>query len=422
MRYKYIFFWLATLMMLVGSGYFVWQNTLDDDNYGSLSKQKGKPPVFSKKNMLENLWAAYKEEYIELPSFRTLDRQRNDITTSEGQSYSMLRAVWQNDKDTFDKVWQWTKDNIWKENKLFAWLFGQLADGSYGVLVEQGGATSATDGDTDISLALILAYARWQDPKYLQEADSIIKGIWENAVVEINGKPYMLSNDLEKLSQNDDLILNPSYYAPYAYRIFAKIDTQNNWMGVVDTSYEVIQRSGRLPLDKNQGVGLPPDWVLINKVTGELSAPEVGNLTTNYSFDAMRTPWRIAMDWRWFEDERAKMVLGKFEFLETEWNTSNFISNTYAHNGEKLDSNDSPSVYGTSMGYFAVVNPVLAEEIYINKLLPMYDRDTQSWRGVPAYYDDNWVWFGMAFYLDELPNYFELVKDEQLQKDFLQTS
>ena len=26
MRYKYIFFWLATLLMIFVSGYFVWQN------------------------------------------------------------------------------------------------------------------------------------------------------------------------------------------------------------------------------------------------------------------------------------------------------------------------------------------------------------------------------------------------------------
>jgi len=65
--------------------------------------------IFSNQAMLEALWENYKEEYIEDSSFRTLDKQRDNITTSEGQSYAMLRAVWQDDKQTFDKSWNGLK-------------------------------------------------------------------------------------------------------------------------------------------------------------------------------------------------------------------------------------------------------------------------------------------------------------------------
>src|SRR3989338_2078064 len=51
------------------------------------------PIVFSEQRMLYLLWEGYKEEYLEPETWRTLDKQRNNITTSEGQSYTMLRSV-----------------------------------------------------------------------------------------------------------------------------------------------------------------------------------------------------------------------------------------------------------------------------------------------------------------------------------------
>src|SRR3989344_2425096 len=88
------------------------------------NSQKGKEPVvFSPKTMLISLWNDYKREYVEFNG-RTIDRQRNSVTTSEGQSYTMLRAVWLDDKDVFDKSWQWTEDNLQRpDNNLFSWLY-----------------------------------------------------------------------------------------------------------------------------------------------------------------------------------------------------------------------------------------------------------------------------------------------------------
>src|SRR4051812_28248555 len=77
--------------------------------YRSLSRSQI-PVVFSQKTMLTALWEEYKKHYWEADTGRTIDRQRNNVTTSEGQSYTLLRAVWQDDQPTFDKTWKWTKD------------------------------------------------------------------------------------------------------------------------------------------------------------------------------------------------------------------------------------------------------------------------------------------------------------------------
>ncbi|MEY2986441.1 MAG: hypothetical protein RJB24_670 [Candidatus Parcubacteria bacterium] len=373
--------------------------------------------IFSNQAMLEALWENYKEEYIEDNTFRTLDKQRDNITTSEGQSYAMLRAVWQDDKQTFDKSWQWTKDNLWKENKLFAWLFGKKEDGSYGVLNDIGGNNAAIDGDTDIAMALLFAYARWGDSTYLLEADSIIKAIWRESIVMVNDRPYITSNDIEQFNPNE-VLLNPSYYAPYAYRMFASIDTDNDWQSVVDTSYEIIIKSSALDLDKEKAVGLPPDWVILDRNTGGLRAPQSSNITTNYSFDAHRVKWRLYLDYIWYGDSRVKGYFQKNNFLYSIWNQEQNIYNTYSHDGTVLDSGSSPAVVGTNIGYFAVVNPDIAKDIYEQKLLPLYNRDTQNWSKELGYYDSNWAWFGLAIYNNLLPNYFATLSKQDIAEAY----
>jgi endo-1,4-beta-D-glucanase Y len=188
--------------------------------------------VFASHTLLAGTWDSYKQEYWESGTGRTLDKQQNDITTSEGQSYTMERAVWMSDKATFDTSWKWTKEQLQREDNLFAWRWGKKADGTYGVLTDVNGQNSAADADTDIALALMMAASRWQDATYLNEAKAIIGSIYEDEVVTVAGKPYIASNNLEKQSTSP-IVINPSYLAPYAYREFAKVDTKHDWNAVV---------------------------------------------------------------------------------------------------------------------------------------------------------------------------------------------
>ena len=56
------------------------------------------------------------------------------------------------------------------------------------------------------------------------------------------------------------------------------------------------------------------------------------------------------------------------------------------------------------MGYLDTVRPDLADEVYTDALLPLYDPDTGDLAQELSYHDSTWVWFGMALHLDELPN------------------
>lgn len=367
------------------------------------SRNVGVPIVFSDKGMLASLWSDYKNTYIEAGTGRALDRQQKDITTSEGQSYALLQAVWMDDKVAFDQSFKWALDNLKRdEDNLFSWLFGERADGTFAVLVDQGGYNSATDADTDIALALLFAHKRWNEDFYLDTALSILEDVWEKEVIIYDGKPYLTANNLEKQSQRP--IINPSYFSPYAYRIFAQFDTEHDWMALVDTSYEILETTSSSTLDKATSAGLPPNWVALDRSTGSFVVSDVAHLKTDFGYDALRVLWRVALDYQWNNEPRAKAYLERLNFLSQKWCEGGILQAVYSHDGNVVDYYETPAMYGGTIGYFMITDPVLASEVYERKLKYLFDPDTNSFKYDLSYYDANWAWFGLALYTGQLPN------------------
>lgn len=363
--------------------------------------QYGSPVVFSGNRMLLELWGRYKQNILEKDTLRTLDKSQGNITTSEGQSYTLMRAAWMDDQETFDKSWKWTKDNMQRDDKLLSWKFGKTANGSYGILEDQGGQNTATDADVDVAYALIMAANRWKKDDYLYDAKAMIDAIWEKEIVTINGQPVLVANDIER-NNPESVIVNPSYFAPYAYRVFAKIDPKNDWNKVVDSSYSLLFATTDSPLDRKISDGLTPNWIRVNRTTGQVLPDK--NLDTNYGYDAFRTPWRLALDYRHNKESRAKQVLEKSTTLAKQWDERKQLASVYSHDGKVVENYPVPAQYGASLGYFIVTNPKQAKEIYEQKLTANYDPDVQGWKYELSYYDDNWAWFGMALYLEQLPD------------------
>jgi hypothetical protein len=108
-------------------------------------------------------------------------------------------------------------------------------------------------------------------------------------------------------------VKNPGYFAPAFYRIFAEFDSTNRsaWMALVDGSYELIAKSPGY--DK----GLIPDWCTMD-------GSSTGGAGYNAYFagdalyrDAIRVYWRLATDYLWYGEPRAKTFLDKaVAFLE----------------------------------------------------------------------------------------------------------
>jgi len=216
------------------------------------------PPVESPRPaLLTAAWSGYKHRFIQ-PDGRVIDFQRDQVTSSEGQSYAMLRAVWMDDRPTLDLTWRWTQDNLGDPtHSRIGWLWGKAPDGSWRLL----DANSASDADEDIALALLFAAHRWSST-YRPAAIALLDRIWSEEVATVAGDPYLTAGNWGPGAAGGP-VLNPSYFAPYEYRIFAQEDRAHPWGELIDTSYSALQACTEAPLDRGAG-RLPPNWCALD--------------------------------------------------------------------------------------------------------------------------------------------------------------
>jgi endoglucanase len=189
-------------------------------------------------------------------------------------------------------------------------------------------------------------------------------------------------------------MLNPSYFAPYKYRIFAKLDCQHNWLSVVDTSYDVLNQASNLSRIK-----LPPDWCTLSPDTGKVSINE-NDKNSDYSYDAIRVPWRISLDWQWNHEIRAKNYLKRLSFLQQTWKQKHTIYASYTARGVPRERASSLASFGCILPQFAILAPDMAQQILRERLIPQYNHGL--WHQQDDYYGQNWAWFGIALMFDKL--------------------
>lgn len=316
---------------------------------------------------------------------RIMDPDKKNITTSEGQSYIMLRSLAIRDKKTFDLTYKWAKNNLQRKDKLFAWLWGENKNGEFKIL----DYNSASDADVDIAFALILAYETWGENKYLQEAIPIIKSIWNNETKQI-GTYRVLMPGAEQTS-SEKIEINPSYFSPYAFRLFQKYDDTNDWGCLIDSSYYYLTE-----VTSMTDTGLPPNWFLIeNGDTGGKIILE-DSPRSDFSYDAIRVFIRVYLDYLKTGEKRALPILEKTKFFIDKWKNSNTCYVNYRANGQLKNKDE-------FIGSIAVLLPIIylydrdfAAKIYENKIQPY--QNEEYWGAKKDYYAKNLLWFGCYLY------------------------
>ena len=79
--------------------------------------------LFSPLSHADRAWESYKARFFK-PEGRIVDTGNGGVSHTEGQGFAMLMAVANDDKATFDKLWQWTDRRLKnKENGLFYWRY-----------------------------------------------------------------------------------------------------------------------------------------------------------------------------------------------------------------------------------------------------------------------------------------------------------
>lgn len=344
--------------------------------------------------LLQQSWVAYRQRFIQADG-RVIDREADDRSTSEGQAYAMLRAVMIGDRDVFDRSLQWAEQNLQRTSNgqrtdsLWAWKWGRTSKGDWTII----DGNFASDADIDAITALILAARRWRNPAYLTLAKTKLQDLWNLSTVTApqQGTRYLLPGPAASFQTNSTVQINPSYFAPYAFRLFAQVDDHaRNWLSLVDSSYQVLQQASTL-----SAVGLPNDWILLDLTTGKVQPLLTANPgTSEYGFDAYRVWWRVALDQAWFKEPRAKQYLQKhLAHLQQLWRSQQKIPARIDLQGKPASTYEATSQYGMVYAALQLIDPPTARQIDQQKITPKY-RDG-FWDNDSAYYTQNMVWLGL---------------------------
>lgn len=304
------------------------------------------------KPLLQESWVFYKGRFL-VDGAHVVSNTYGG-TISEGQSYALQKAVWMNDPTTFRKVWDWTRVNMKRpHDHLLGWRWG---DGHFGTSKGLMETDNATDADQDIAYALLLAGEKWHEPGYTRDGLNIVRDMWRLNVQALDGKYYLVPGTWEGFKQ-EYLTLDPSYFAPYVYRKFAQYDTQHTtgWNALADDIYDTLDACTNLTKPK-----LPPNWCAV-KWQDDPQGPRIifsdrqGNGSRDFSYDAFRVYWRMAMDAKLSPSpgrDRAVAYLKKHRFLLDYWRKTRIMPEGFTVDGQPRSRETS----GFAMGPVMVLN------------------------------------------------------------------
>ena len=351
--------------------------------------------------VLKTSWQSYVRHYIS-PEGRVAIPERAGGSISEGQAYALLRALWADDPATFAKVYHWTRNHLSRRqargDALLAWHWGRDQDGSERVL----DWNTATDGDLDYALALVLAARRgWRPPpgtpEYTEEARQVLQNILDLETVRLPGGELLLTPG-NWHEDRPPYLVNPSYFSPAAYRVFADLQPRAGWERLRDAAYDLLPRlAGRM--GNLKGVGLFPDWCRVDELGRVAPAP---GRDSHFGWEAVRLPWRLALDSIWFREERATRLLTHnfLPFFKKEWQTRGRLAALYSYKGAALVNYESPVLYAGVLAAAMAARDQSFGRQTAAKILTFYreEKDRAFFADPDNYYANNWAWLGLALY------------------------
>jgi endo-1,4-beta-D-glucanase Y len=137
-----------------------------------------------------------------------------------------------------------------------------------------------------------------------------------------------------------------SYHTPAFFRCFAEFTNDQAWSKLADDSYTLLNNGA------NKTTGLVPDWQALN------GGAASGGRNHSYGFDACRVPWRVALDYLWNGNEKAKA------WCTTISNWANKIGPANIKDGYNLDGSATGRYHNMSyVGGFAVAAMCNSQEV-----------------------------------------------------------
>ncbi|SCC21599.1 endoglucanase [Kosakonia oryzendophytica] len=223
-------------------------------------------------------WVLFKQNYLSQDG-RIVDHENGDISHSEGQGYGMLLAVMNDDPASFEKIWRWTRNTLLRPS---LWLFAWRYDPQQHKVTDDN---NASDGDTLIAWALLLAGNKWHDQSYLTASENIQEALINCLIIEQDTQTLLLPG-LSGFTKDDGYIINPSYFIFPAWDSFWQHQHNDIWLKLKKSSLNLLDKAR---FGKTQ---LPSDWIFV-KNNGEVIPAD--NWPARFSYDAIRIPLYLSL-------------------------------------------------------------------------------------------------------------------------------
>ncbi len=232
--------------------------------------------------MWHSAWRAFRTRFIQADG-RVIDYGDDARATSEGQAYAMFHALVADDRQTFELLRRWTRDNLCEgdfDKRLAAWKWGRhSSSGIWGVLDQN----NAADADLMIAWSLLEAAARWNEPRWQADARAIADALEAACLRTLPGIGPVLLPGRQGFERGRRTRLNPSYVMVPVLRRLAAEWPAGAWGGLRDAAIRLLSWAA-------QPHRLARDWVEYDAAT---PAMPVGDARGGY--DAIRVYFWAAM-------------------------------------------------------------------------------------------------------------------------------
>lgn len=236
----------------------------------------GQPPD---SGLEAGLWESYRETFI-TDSGRVVDTGQGGISHSEGQAYAMLLAEANDDRETFERVWEWTRRHLQvRADALLAWRW----DPGKSVVTD---LNNASDADLVAAWALLRAAGRWDDVRFRREAWRLLNDIESQLVVPAQTGVVLLPG-AHGFVHDGVVTANPSYWVFPALSHLGRLHPAGPWNALHETGRALLEtaRFGRWRL--------PADWLSLTDPAAPASA-----FPARFGYEAIRIPLYACWDGR----------------------------------------------------------------------------------------------------------------------------
>ena len=236
-----------------------------------------------------------------------MDTGNYDART-EGMSYGMMLCVQLDMKDEFDRIWKWSKDNMFLtegyNEGYFAWSvkpdLSMKADGP------------APDGEEYYALALYFASHRWGDGEgifnYSKEASDILSAMIHKGSPERIGAP-MFNNDNHQILFVPGIdYTDPSYHLPHFYELFS--------MWAYEEDREFFKKAATVSREYlikacHKDTGFSAEYAEFDGSPMSRPIPWTKDRHDYFYSDAYRTAANISLDYEWFKTDLGQISMGE---------------------------------------------------------------------------------------------------------------